>query len=150
MSKDTSSTEAAAEEEAPSARVGPAVLLKEAPSENPLFHDLYPARRGKSISFSTWQVMMGFAKNNAYVQRCEDNVIMNLEKMPMVQTMIGALESMGCAVELDRHISCEVCTVGAYMGTNRGGYDDSNNQLFICANNCTETGDVHGNRISKI
>ena len=33
-------------------------------------------------------------------------------KAPMVRLMLGALAAQGCAVELDRHIICEMCTRG--------------------------------------
>ncbi len=32
--------------------------------------------------------------------------------MPMVRNIIGAMEAVGCMVQLDRHISCDMCNTG--------------------------------------
>lgn len=119
------------------------VILDASPSNDPRFHDLYPARRGDQVSFTAWQWMWGESKSVANIDVCENNVIYNLEKMPMVKTLVGALEGIGCPIELERHISCEVCTPGQDV-QHMGGYDEVNNQVFICANNCKSSGYVHG------
>lgn len=119
------------------------VILDASPSNDPRFFDLYPARRGDEVSFTTWQWMWGENKSEFNINVCESNVIDNLEKMPMVKTLVGALEGIGCSIELDRHISCEICTPGGDV-QNFGGYDEVNNQVFICANNCKNSGLVHG------
>ena len=119
------------------------VILDVSPSNDPRFFDLYPARRGEEVSITTWQWMWGHGKHEANINVCESNVIHNLEKMPMVKTLVGALEGIGCPVVLERHISCEVCPMGSYI-QHAGGYDDVNNQVFICANNCNNSGYVHG------
>ena len=118
------------------------VILDVSPSSDPRFHDLYPARRGDGVNFTTWQWMFGESKIEANINVCESNVIHNLDNFPMVKTMIGALESIGCPVELDRHIACDICPKGKGV-QHAGGYDEVNNQVFICANNCS-SGQVHG------
>ena len=119
------------------------VYLDSSPSNDPRFFDLYPARRGDEVSFTTWQWMWGENKSAANINVCESNVIYNLEKMPMVKTLVGALEGIGCPIELERHISCEICTPGTDV-QHPGGYDEVNNQVFICANTCKNSGYVHG------
>ena len=108
------------------------VILDTSPSSDPQFHDLYPARRSDEVH----------SEGNT-IKKCENDVIYNLEKMPMVKTLIGALEGIGCPIELERHISCEICMPGSEV-QHAGGYDEANNQVFICANNCTNYGSVHG------
>ena len=109
------------------------VILDASPSKDPQFHDLYPARRSNEVH----------SQGGHIIKKCENDVIYNLEKMPMVKTLIGALEGIGCPIELERHIACEICMPGSEV-QHAGGYDEVNNQVFVCANNCTSYGSVHG------
>lgn len=61
----------------------------------------------------------------------------------MVKTMLGALQSVGCPIDLKRHVLCDICTPGSDVMINHGGYDRENNQIFICANNANSKGKVH-------
>ena len=54
----------------------------------------------------------GHGKNEALRRICENSVIENIETMPMVKTMLGALEANGCKVDLDRHLMCDICKPG--------------------------------------
>ena len=126
------------------AKKSPPVMLDTTPAENPLFHDLYPARKGDSFEFTYWQLMWGHGKTLPRTNLCENNVINVLETAPLVQALIGALDSAGCPVTIDRHISCEICKPGRDVAVNFGGYDEAANQVFVCANNCTHEGYLHG------
>lgn len=53
----------------------------------------------------------------------------------------GALESQGCALDLERHLICDICAEGKNE-QNQGGYDDEHNQIFLCANNSGSK--IHG------
>merc|ERR1712098_922760 len=74
---------------------------------------------------------------------CERECIFNVTSMPMVQHMVSALRTAGCEVDLTRHISCDMCQSGSRI-EHAGGYDPALNQVFVCCNNATNSGLVHG------
>lgn len=109
-----------------------------------LFTDLYPERRGGKINPSVWQrAISGSGHPDSLKVACERSVVWNLENQPMVRHMLAALNSAGCPVDLTRHVSCEMCRPGSEV-ENAGGCDLALNQVFICANNSTNEGFVHG------
>jgi len=107
------------------------------------FSDLYPERRGGAVSPSVFQRATGAGHPASLKVGCEQNVLENLEKMPMVRQMLSALKSSGCPLDLASQISCEMCLEGKSV-ENLGGYDEKYNQIFICSNNCTTKGATHG------
>ena len=109
---------------------------------NAAFADLYPERRGPGITYSIFDKMAGRAKATSTKEICQNNILNCLE-MPMIKLMLSALESSGCKVDLNRHLSCEICTSGSDC-QNMGGYDEETNQVFVCANNAGKVGSVHG------
>jgi inner membrane protease ATP23 len=134
---------AAADDDDAKSRDLPA-MLPVTPSQTATFSDLYPERRGKSVDFSTWQIFTGRAKVDSLRRVCEENVVSCLEEMPMVRTMVGALAAQGCPVDLERHILCDICLPVGHELQLGGGYDDQENQVFVCANNAENRGLVHG------
>ena len=126
------------------AKEAPLPRLPESPAETKEFSDLYPQRRGfMSVEYSTLQKAYGHNREQALKNVCHDNLIFALETYPMVRTLLGALESVGCPVELDRHFLCDSCKVGSNEFVNHGGYDEVANQVFVCANNTQKIGQVH-------
>jgi len=109
----------------------------------PSFSDLYPERRGGKVSPSVFQRATGAGHPHSIKTLCERNVTWSIENMPMVKTMISALKASGCAIDLSRNISCEMCLAGKNI-ENAGGFDPALNQVFICANNADSVGHVHG------
>lgn len=71
--------------------------------------------------------------------RCERNVYKCIQNSPLVRLMMGALKSSGCAVDIRRHISCEVCDYSV-----SGGYDPVLNQVVVCQNVAKNEGLVQG------
>lgn len=100
-------------------------------------------RRGRTVQYSNWDVMMGRNRESSFRRICENNVIKALEEMPMVRNAVGALKAQGCPFEWDRHVACDACAPGGDPVASRGGYDERANQVFVCANNCTSAGAVH-------
>uniref|UniRef100_A0A2C9L735 Mitochondrial inner membrane protease ATP23 n=1 Tax=Biomphalaria glabrata TaxID=6526 RepID=A0A2C9L735_BIOGL len=62
--------------------------------------------------------------------KCKANVLSCMKSNDKVKLMVTALESHGCPVELDRHISCEMCRDRV-----NGGFDPKSMQVVICQNN---------------
>jgi len=107
------------------------------------FTDLYPERRGGVVSPTAMQRATGYGNPQHLRTACEQNLLKNIQEMPMVKTLLSALQSSGCPVDLTRHLSCEMCQPGQEV-QHAGGYDPALNQVFICSNNATSRGAVHG------
>ena len=110
---------------------------------NVSYSDLYPERRGHEVDPTILQKATGAGHPKALKTTCERDVTYNIENLPMVQHMLAALDRAGCPVDLSRHLSCEMCQPGSGI-EHAGGYDPALNQLFVCANNATSIGYVHG------
>ena len=119
--------------------------LAQSPSETAKFADLYPERKGSRKVYTKYEYMKGKARSEQYKERCGINVTKCLEYSPLVKLMLGALKSQGCITDMfERHFSCDICKEGTEFH-NQGGYDDSANQVFVCANNFGKSyGVVHG------
>jgi len=107
------------------------------------FLDLYPERRGGKISPSVWEKATSSGHPTALKVTCEKSVVDLVEKAPMVRHMLAALKASGCPVDISKHIQCEMCQEGSQV-EHAGGFDDTLQQVFICANNCTNPGLIHG------
>jgi len=108
------------------------------------FTDLYPERRGGLISPTTLQRLTGSGGSPQHLKiSCEQHLVSNVEGMPMVKTLLSALKASGCSVDLKRHLVCEMCQPGSEV-QHAGGYDPALNQVFVCCNNATSSGAVHG------
>jgi len=107
------------------------------------FTDLYPERRGGVVSPTAMQRATGYGNPQHLRTACEQNLLKNIQEMPMVKTLLSALQSSGCPVDLTRHLSCEMCQPGQEV-QHAGGFDPALNQVFICSNNATSRGAVHG------
>ena len=106
-------------------------LLSESPSIHPSFHDLYPERRDPSgkKEYSVYQQFTGRNLESEMRSYCHDKVLSAFQTMPMVKTMSGALEAMGCPIDLNRHIICQICKDVYDPVVKKGGYDSENNQV---------------------
>ncbi|XP_069908631.1 mitochondrial inner membrane protease ATP23 homolog isoform X5 [Oryctolagus cuniculus] len=71
--------------------------------------------------------LSGFLSNN---QKCQLMLLRTLEKNPYVKLLLDAMKHSGCAVNTDRHFSCEDC-----HGHVSGGFDASTSQIVLCQNN---------------
>ena len=118
--------------------------LTQAPFETANFADLYPERKGNAIAYTKSDYMKGKARSESYKQKCGVNVVNSIHYSPLIKIMLGALSSQGCLTDsLERYISCDICKEGKFY-ENQGGYDEINNQVFVCANNSKNYGIVHG------
>ncbi|KAG7307547.1 hypothetical protein JYU34_007753 [Plutella xylostella] len=112
---------------------------KEDKKAEPWGYDLYPERRG-TFSPKLTNVLIGKeGKEGIEKMKCEKNVYECVKNSPIVKIMMRALKSSGCAVDLRRHISCEVCDYSV-----SGGYDPELNQIVVCQNVSTRQGMVQG------
>ena len=69
------------------------------------------------------------------ISECEVNVMKVMQNSPRVKLLIQSLNRSGCPFIPHRHIACAPCDKAI-----SGGYDDTHNQVIICANKCkTET-----------
>lgn len=101
---------------------------------------MYPERRGEKYKTDWRKVAIGI-EGKEYIDKmkCERNVYACIKESPIVKLMLGALKSSGCAIDIRRHISCEVCEV-----TVSGGYDPEVNQVVVCQNVARSKGIVQG------
>lgn len=108
------------------------------------FTDLYPERRGKVVDPTVLEKATGAGYPEALKAKCENKVIENIEKSPMIRHMLAALKASGCPVDASAHISCEMCKKGIDIQY-YGNYDEKFNQVFLCANNInSDMGKTHG------
>ncbi|CAG4911440.1 unnamed protein product [Colias eurytheme] len=102
-------------------------------------YDLYPERRGTFKPKLTNILMGKEGKEGIEKFKCEKNVYHCVKNSPIVKTMMSALKSSGCPVDIRRHISCEVCDYSV-----SGGYDPQLNQIVVCQNVSTRKAMVQG------
>lgn len=130
-------------------------------------YDLYPERKGAPYKPKWTSILFGMeGTENIDKIKCERNVVSCIKDSPMVKLMMGALKSSGwwvffgspmcmslvvkyaspfhippfrSAVDIRRHISCEVCDVSV-----SGGYDPELNQVVVCQNIARSKGMVQG------
>lgn len=113
------------------------------------FSDLYPERRGGKISPTVFQKSTGSGHPGALKVTCERSVVDLVEKAPMVRHMLAALKASGCPINLAKHIQCEMCEKGKEV-EHAGGFDDQLQQVFICSNNCSNVGLIHGSLVRSL
>ena len=126
--------------------------LDKSPSETDRFGDLYPQRRGHAVKFSMGQMAMGLADQVGDKEICGSRVADWLESddYPLLKLMVSALKSQGCITDIyERHFSCDICPAGRDI-ENYGGYDEINNQAFICANNIPNKGAIYGTLLRQL
>ncbi|KAM9071783.1 mitochondrial inner membrane protease ATP23 homolog isoform X1 [Balaenoptera acutorostrata] len=84
--------------------------------------------------------LSSFFTNN---QKCQLMLLQTLETSrshPYVKLLLDAMKHSGCAVNKERHFSCEDCN-----GNVSGGFDASVSQIVLCQNNiCNQ---AHMNRV---
>ncbi|KAJ9595149.1 hypothetical protein L9F63_013557, partial [Diploptera punctata] len=103
-------------------------------------YDLYPERRGEKYKPSWTSVLFrGEGREQHDKLKCEENVYNCVKNSPLVKLMLGALKSSGCALDIRRHIACEVCDPSV-----SGGYDPVLNQVVVCQNVARSKGMVQG------
>ncbi|XP_063476134.1 mitochondrial inner membrane protease ATP23 homolog isoform X2 [Symphalangus syndactylus] len=73
-------------------------------------------------------------------QKCQLRLLKTLETNPYVKLLLDAMKHSGCAVNKDRHFSCEDCN-----GNVSGGFDASTSQIVLCQNNIHNQ--AHMNRV---
>ncbi|CAG7819894.1 unnamed protein product [Allacma fusca] len=101
---------------------------------------LYPERGGDPVKASWLSTFAGTGGREGIDKlQCERNVYKVLQTSPLAKIMMGALKSSGCAVDIRRHFSCEVCDPSV-----TGGYDPVLNQVVICQNSARSKGFIQG------
>lgn len=81
--------------------------------------------------------LSSFFTNN---QKCQLMLLKTLATNPYVKLLLDAMKHSGCAVNKDRHFSCEDCN-----GNVSGGFDASVSQIVLCQNNIRNQ--AHMNRV---
>ena len=135
---------------APQEKSGRSHLLSESPAETETFSDLYPERKDSRIEHSKLDLMKGKLKTATLRETCGINVTKALE-YPLIKLMLNSLKSQGCETDIfERHLSCDICKDSTEFPS-WGGYDEKNNQVFICANNVGSSfGQVHGTLLRNL
>lgn len=105
-------------------------------SENPEFLQVYPERKGEIIqeegdSFYAKRINR---KREKCVKSCQYYVLKCFENVPYLRHLWTSIEKQGCKLDLARHFSCELCEPGKEV-QHSGTFDESTNQVVICANN---------------
>ncbi|XP_040564927.1 mitochondrial inner membrane protease ATP23 homolog [Lepeophtheirus salmonis] len=116
----------------------PKIFPNVSSSQTDEFGDLYPERKGRVAPKASLLGLMEREFNNERV-RCQYNVDQCLKNNSLVQNLISGIKSAGCSIDPVRHLSCDVCVNGRSI-QHLGGYDDVNNQVFVCANNVKDEG----------
>ncbi|XP_029317976.1 mitochondrial inner membrane protease ATP23 homolog [Cottoperca gobio] len=98
-------------------------------------YDLFPERnkgpnKGSFLSHSLL----------TFHNKCELMLKFAMETSPYAKLLLRAMESSGCKVIKDRHLSCEECD-----GTVSGGFDAASSQIVLCQNNIHQQS--HMNRV---
>ncbi|XP_059539413.1 mitochondrial inner membrane protease ATP23 homolog isoform X1 [Myotis daubentonii] len=87
------------------------------------------------------QPQQGFlARFLADDQKCQLMLLKTLQTNPYVKLLLDAMKRSGCAVNRERHFSCEDCN-----GNVSGGFDASVSQIVLCQNNIRNQ--AHMNRV---
>ncbi|XP_054574895.1 mitochondrial inner membrane protease ATP23 homolog isoform X1 [Eptesicus fuscus] len=73
-------------------------------------------------------------------QKCQLMLLRTLQTNPYVKLLLDAMKHSGCAVNRERHFSCEDCN-----GNVSGGFDASVSQIVLCQNNIRNQ--AHMNRV---
>ncbi|XP_030178936.1 mitochondrial inner membrane protease ATP23 homolog isoform X1 [Lynx canadensis] len=81
--------------------------------------------------------LSSFFTNN---QKCQFMLLKTLQTNPYVKLLLDAMKHSGCAVNKERHFSCEDCD-----GNVSGGFDASTSQIVLCQNNIGNQ--AHMNRV---
>ncbi|KAK2703049.1 hypothetical protein QYM36_018394 [Artemia franciscana] len=109
-------------------------------------YDLYPGRKGETYKPSLFQKLwLGEGRDMFDHIRCESNVVSCMKDSPLVRTMMAALKSSGCPIDVRRHISCESCEKIV-----TGGYDQQHNQIVICQNSARSKDAVLGSLVHEM
>lgn len=108
-------------------------------------YDLYPERKSKYQP--TWgQIILGTGGQESINKlKCEKKAYECLKTSKLVQLMTAALKSSGCAIDMRRHISCEVCDPSV-----TGGYDPLLNQIVLCENLNQSKGVIQGTLVHEM
>ena len=134
----------------PETKEQPWNLLSKSPTETEKFADLYPERRAARIEYSKWEIAKGRESAATLRERCGINVTKALE-WPLIKLMLSSLKAQGCITDVfERHVSCDICKDSNEFPM-QGGFDDQNNQGFICSNNIgSSMGQVHGTLLRNL
>ncbi|XP_019513109.1 PREDICTED: mitochondrial inner membrane protease ATP23 homolog [Hipposideros armiger] len=81
--------------------------------------------------------LSSFFTNN---QKCQLMLLKTLQTNPYVKLLLDAMKHSDCAVNRERHFSCEDCN-----GNVSGGFDASVSQIVLCQNNIRNQ--AHMNRV---
>ncbi|GIY25798.1 mitochondrial inner membrane protease ATP23 homolog [Caerostris extrusa] len=102
--------------------------------------EFFPERRGDKIARGWFRTLfVGEGRDNLQKLKCERQVHNVISESPLIKLMMDALKTTGCAIDLNRHISCEPCSKVV-----TGGYDAEMNQIVVCQNTATSKSAVHG------
>eukprot|EP00096_Caligus_rogercresseyi_P013374 TRINITY_DN6032_c0_g1_i1.p1 TRINITY_DN6032_c0_g1~~TRINITY_DN6032_c0_g1_i1.p1 ORF type:complete len:268 (+),score=57.65 TRINITY_DN6032_c0_g1_i1:29-832(+) len=120
----------------------PKVFPHVSSSQTDDFADLYPERKGRVPPKASLYGLVEREFNPERV-KCQANVDSCLKSSYLVKNLISGIRSAGCTVDPARLISCDICAPGKEI-QHLGGYDEVNNQVFVCANNVLGEGPTSG------
>ena len=104
------------------------------PVQNSTFDEVYPERNGKTTEGKLSDKATGKDRRQQVIGDCQKKVIGCFERVPYLKLLWNSLESQGCAPNLNRHFSCEICQGGNHI-EHAGNYDHDKNQvstLLVC------------------
>ena len=99
------------------------------PVQNSTFEEVYPERNGKATEGSLAGKATGKERRQQVVGDCQKKVIRCFENVPYLKLLWSSLESQGCAPDLNRNFSCEICQDGSNI-EHAGNYDHQKNQVL--------------------
>lgn len=86
----------------------------------------------RSLSQLSARIKMSRESDWVQIRACQTHMIHALTHSPRVRFLVQALKLAGCPLHASRHLAAETCPRGL-----AGGYDPINNQIVVCANECT-------------
>ena len=100
------------------------------PVQNSTFEEVYPERKGKGGESSLADKATGKERRQQLIGDCQKQVIGCFENVPYLKLLWSSLASQGCAPDLNRHFSCELCQDGIKI-EHAGNYDHEKNQVIF-------------------
>ena len=118
-------------------------------SQSPEFLEVYPERKGKILQEDKKTILSKLYNREKIVKSCQTEVLYCFENVPYLKLLWESIENRGCKLDLNRHFSCEICQPGKDV-QHAGTYDESTNQVVVCANNATKTSHCCGSLLRYI
>jgi len=118
-------------------------------SQSPEFLEVYPERKGKVLQEDKKTILSKIYNREKIVKSCQTEVLYCFENVPYLKLLWESIENRGCKLDLNRHFSCEICQPGKDV-QHAGTYDESTNQVVVCANNATKTSHCCGSLLRNM